>query len=77
MILTISKGQQITIPAKMRKTLGLDVGRKLELIKTKEGIILKPISGNLDDLFRKAKGIKPKHDLTAKQMDEYNEKIFR
>ena len=31
MIITISKGQQITIPANIRENLGLNVGSKVEM----------------------------------------------
>ena len=70
MIVTISKGQQITIPAEMRKDLKLKVGSKVEVVKGKNKIIIKPIEGDLEELFKNAKNIKPKHSLTAEQMDE-------
>ena len=70
MIVTISKGQQITIPAEMRKEFDLKVGSRVELIKKQNNIIIQPIEGNLEDLFENAKNIKPKRNLTAKQMDE-------
>ena len=77
MIVTISKGQQITIPAEMRKELKLKIGSKVEMVKGKNEIIIKPIEGDLEKLFEEAKNIKPKHNLTAKQMDELNERMFR
>lgn len=77
MIVTISKGQQITIPAEMRKELKLKIGSKVEMVKGKNEIIIKPIDGDLEKLFEEAKNIKPKHNLTAKQMDELNERMFR
>ena len=77
MIVTISKGQQITIPAEMRKELKLKVGSKVEMVKGKNEIIIKPIDGDLEKLFEEAKNIKPKHNLTAEQMDELNERMFR
>lgn len=70
MIVTISKGQQITIPAEMRKEFDLKVGSRVEIIKKQNKIIIQPIEEDLDELFEKAKHIKPKHKLTAKQMDE-------
>lgn len=77
MIVTISKGQQITIPADIRNEFGWDIGSKIE-IEQKEGrIILKPIGEDLDKIFERAKKIKPKHRLTVKQMDDLNEKIFK
>ena len=77
MIVTISKGQQITIPAVFRKELKLKVGSKVELIKKENKIIIQPIDEDLEDMFEKAKHIKPKHNLTAEQMDELNERLFR
>lgn len=77
MIVTISKGQQITIPSEIRKELKLKVGSKVEVIKKQNKIIIQPIEEDLDELFKKAKHIKPKHNLTAEQMDELNERLFR
>jgi len=77
MIVTISKGQQITIPAEMRKEFDLKVGSRVELIKKQNNIIIQPIEGDLEELFANAKNIKPKHNLTAEQMDELNEGMFR
>ena len=70
MIITISKGQQITIPAKFRKDFNLKEGSRVELIKKQNEIVIKPIDEDLEKLFANAKSIKPKHKLTAKQMDE-------
>jgi len=70
MIVTVSKGQQITIPAGFRKDLNLKIGSKVELIKKQNEIIIKPVGEDLIKLFDDAKKIKPKHKLTAKQMDE-------
>lgn len=70
MIVTISKGQQIKIPAEFKKDLNLKVGSKVELIKKQNKIIIQPIEENLDELFANAKNIKPMHNLTPKQMDE-------
>lgn len=70
MIVTISKGQQITIPAELRKELNLRVGSKVEILKKQNKIIIQPIEEDLDKLFVNARKIKPKHKLSAKQMDE-------
>jgi len=72
-IVTISKGQQITIPAEFRKDLDFKAGSKVELIKKQNKIIIQPLEDDLDKLFAAAKGIEPKHKLTAKQMDELTE----
>lgn len=70
MIVTISKGQQITIPSKLRNELGIGVGSKVEVEKIGNKVIIKPIEGDLHKLFKEAKKTKPKHKLTAKQMDK-------
>ena len=77
MITSISKGQQVTIPAEIRKKLGLDIGSKMEIEQKHGKIILKPVGEDLEKLFKEAKKIKPKHNLTAEQMDELNEEMFR
>ncbi|MBI5065910.1 AbrB/MazE/SpoVT family DNA-binding domain-containing protein [Candidatus Woesearchaeota archaeon] len=77
MIVSVSKGLQITIPSLIREELGLIVGSKVDInVKNKE-IILKPIGDDLEKVFKETEHIKPKHKLTAKQMDEINEKMFR
>lgn len=70
MIVTISKGQQITIPSEIRKELKLKVGSKVEVIKKQNKIIIQPIEEDLNKLFENARKISPKRKLTAKQMDE-------
>jgi len=77
MIVEITKGRQITIPARIRSEFDLVTGSKLEIIKRENEIVLKPIGHDLDKMFKHAKNIKPKHNLTAKQMDELNERLFR
>lgn len=77
MIVTISKGQQVTIPFEIRDSMGLLVGSKMEIEQKDNKIILKPLGDDLDKMFREAKKIKPKHGFSAKEMDELNEKLFR
>lgn len=73
MIVTISKGQQLTIPAEFRKEFDFKAGSKVEVIKKQNKIIIQPLEEDLDKLFANAKNIKPKYRLTAKQMDELTE----
>ena len=55
MIVTISKGQQITIPASMRELLGLDIGSKVD-VECEEGkIIINPVGEELEVIFKAAK----------------------
>ena len=77
MIVTISKGQQITIPANMREMLGLDIGSKVDVEYEEGKIVISPVGEELEEFFRQAKKWKPKYHLTAKQMDEINERMFR
>lgn len=77
MIVTISKGQQITIPASLREEFGLQSGSKVDIEEEGGRIIIKPVGEDLEELFKQAKKLKPKHKLTAAQMDELNERLFR
>ncbi|MBI1971074.1 AbrB/MazE/SpoVT family DNA-binding domain-containing protein [Candidatus Woesearchaeota archaeon] len=77
MIVEMSKGRQITIPADVRDEFDLHAGSKLELIKKKDAIVLKPLEGDIEALFEQAKHIKPKRRLSAEQMDEFNERMMR
>ena len=70
MIVTISKGQQITIPSEFRKDLNLKVGSRVEVVKRKNEIVIRTIGEDLEKLFEEAKKIVPKHNLTAEQMDK-------
>jgi len=76
-IVQLSKGRQITIPAEIRNQLELVKGSKLEIFKRNDEIILRPIGDDLDKMFSEAIKTKPKHNLTPKQMDELNERVFR
>jgi len=77
MIVEVSKGKQITIPAEIRNLLDLHVGSKLEISRKKKEIILKPIGDDLGKMFQQAARMKPKRNLTPEQMDELNERLFR
>ena len=71
MILTISKGSQITIPAELRNEFNLKPGRRIELEKDGKKLMIRPIGDVLKTLFEEAKHVKVKHDMTAKEMDDY------
>ncbi len=77
MIATISKGQQITIPASIREMLGLDVGSKVDVEYDEGKILITPLGEELGAAFAIAKKVKPKHKLNAEQMDKLNEERFR
>jgi AbrB family looped-hinge helix DNA binding protein len=77
MIVEISKGYQISIPAEIRKKFHLGIGSSLDISAQKGRIIIEPVKENMLDMFRNAKNIKPKKNLTVKQMEKLNEGIFR
>lgn len=77
MIATMSKGQQITIPSEIRNILGLEIGSKVEVELVGKKIVIKPIGDDLEMLFEEAKKRKPRQKLSAKEMDELNERMFR
>lgn len=77
MIVEMSKGRQITIPAEIRDEFDLHAGSKLELLKKKDAIVLKPFEEDIEVLFEEAKHITPKHNLSPKQMKELNERMMR
>ncbi|HLC86583.1 MAG TPA: AbrB/MazE/SpoVT family DNA-binding domain-containing protein [Candidatus Nanoarchaeia archaeon] len=77
MIVTISKGLQITIPSDIRNHLGLEVGSKVEIEEKNGNILIKPIEEDVEEVFREAKNVKPKHNLTVRQMKELNQRMFR
>ena len=77
MIATISKGQQITIPASMRDLLGLDVGVKVDVTLEDDRVIVTPIGENIEDVFKRSKRMISKKKMTAEQMDALNEELFR
>lgn len=77
MIIEVSKGYQITIPADLRKEFGLGIGSPIEISKEDGKIVINPIKDELNELFKNAKNIKPKKRMNVSQMKELNEKMFR
>lgn len=78
MIITVSKGQQITIPSRFRKELKLHVGSKIEMIKKENKLIIQPLEEDISKLFADAIKTEPKYRLNAKEMDKIIEdEIFR
>ncbi len=69
-IVTISKGLQVTIPAEFRNALGLHIGSRAEMVKEGGKIVIKPIDDDVEALFRQAKKIKPRYGFTAEQMNK-------
>lgn len=77
MIVKMSKGKQVTIPAEIRNRFDLIAGSKFEIYSKDSQIVLKPIGNGLNRMFRQAKWVKPKQNLNSKQMDELNERQLR
>lgn len=77
MIIEVSKGYQITIPAEFRKEFGLGIGSPMEISKEDGRIVIQPIKEEMNVLFNNAKKINPKKKMTIEQMGNLNEKLFR
>jgi len=77
MIVTISKGLQLTIPAQLRKILGIRAGSKVSIELRKSEIVIKPVGDDLERVFQEARKIRPRRHLSAKRMDELSEGLFR
>lgn len=77
MLVQLSKGRQLTIPSEIRDALELDAGSKLEMTLKDKEIVLRPIGDDLKKLFDEAIRLNPKHKLTPKEMDAYNEALLR
>lgn len=77
MIVEISKGYQITIPAEIRNELGLGIGTPLEVKKEDGKIVFSPIKENMQELFLNAKKMMPKKKMSVAEMEKLNEKLFR
>ena len=74
MIVEMSKGKQLTIPAELREEFQLSSGARVEIFKRENEIIIRPIGADLKEMFKKSDNIKPKKNLTAEKMDELIEK---
>jgi AbrB family looped-hinge helix DNA binding protein len=77
MIVEISKGYQITIPASIRNELDIGIGSALDISKMKEKIIIQPIKTDLKKMFEISDKKKPRHKLSVEDMEKYNEAMFR
>ena len=75
MLSKVSKGYQITIPAKMRHKFGLDVGTIIDIEAKKNKIIIKPIKEELEDLLEEAKKFKA-HNLAIEDLEKMEDGIY-
>ncbi len=76
-MIAMNKENQITIPAHIRKELGITAKTKLQIIKRENEIVIRPMNQELERAFRIADKVKPKHKMTPEEMDELNERLFR
>ena len=77
MLVTMTKGKQVTIPAKVRKSQGITDASRFGMIARRGEIVIRPLGDELERVFRLSDNIKPRHKLSEKQMDELNERMFR
>ncbi len=61
----------------MRELLGLDIGSKVDVEVEEDKIIIRAVGEDLEEVFRETTHLKPKYKLTAKQLDDLNERMFR
>ena len=78
MITKISKGYQITIPAKVRHRFGLDIGTAIDVEERGKEIVIKPLSrtakDELKELFKESD--KYVNNLTPEQLEEMEKDIY-
>ena len=78
MITKVSKGYQITIPAKVRHRFGLDIGTVIDIEERGAEIIVKPVGKpareGLKELFRESD--KYENSLTPEQLEEMEDDIY-
>ncbi|MBI2650496.1 AbrB/MazE/SpoVT family DNA-binding domain-containing protein [Candidatus Woesearchaeota archaeon] len=75
MLTKISKGYQITIPAKLRHKFGLDIGTAIDIEAKKDSIVIRPVKEELKDLFKEANKFKA-HSLTAEDLEKMEDGIY-
>ena len=76
MITKISKGYQITIPAKIRKQFDLTIGTPIEIEVKKEEILIKPFNAKKEmaRLFKESE--KFKHNLSPEDLEKMEYDIY-
>ena len=75
MLSKVSKGYQITIPAKIRHKFGLHIGTAIDIEPKKEGIMIRPVKENLKGLFEEAKKFR-QHSLSIQDMEKMEDGIY-
>lgn len=78
MIIKVSKGYQVTIPAKVRHKFGLDIGTSIDIEERGEEIVIKPLSkvtkDELNRLFKESD--RYINYLTPEQLEEMEEELY-
>lgn len=70
MLIEMSKGKQLTLPAGLRAKYGLEEGSRMEVEDTGKGILIRPMENDLEEVFKATDGIKPAHNWDADEMDK-------
>ena len=78
MITKISKGYQITIPAKVRHKFGLEIGTAIDIEDNRKEIVIRPLhkatKNALNKLFKESD--KYTNNLTPEQLEKMEEDIL-
>jgi len=78
MITKISKGYQITIPAKVRHKFGLDIGAPIDIEERGKEIVIKPLSRAAKEELKKLFKDSDKYELnlTLEQLEKMEEDLY-
>ena len=78
MITKVSKGYQLTIPAKVRRKFGLEIGTSVDIEDRGKEIVIKPLSRatkeELKELFKESD--RYKNTLTPEQLEKMEEDLY-
>lgn len=69
-IVTVSSKGQVTIPKHIREQFGIDIGTKLQFVRSPSGVLtIVPKTGTIEDLFGMLRG-KHRTPLTIEELSE-------
>jgi len=75
MITRLTKGQQITLPSAVRRKLHIEPGSRVEIELREDEAVIRSVTSDIKDFFRRAKHIKARQHLSAAQMDELVDEV--
>ncbi len=76
MLVKISKGYQLTIPAGIRNKFGLKPGVDVEVNVKKNQIVITPLENvSIEDVFRRADTFKP-HNLSPHDLEKMEDDLY-